>query len=61
MENQTNKPTNQQIIERNKTYPDATLRKVTGYVTSGQLHLPPNYSAANALKAAMLTLDNVSD
>ena len=61
MENQTNKPTNQQIIERNKTYPDATLRKVTGYVTSGQLHLPANYSAANALKAAMLTLDNVSD
>lgn len=61
MENQTNKPTNQQIIERNKTYSDATLRKVTDYVTGGQLHLPANYSAANALKAAMLALENVTD
>ena len=56
-----NQPTNQQIIERNKTYSDATLRKVTEYVTGGQLHLPANYSAANALKAAMLSLENVTD
>ena len=61
MENRTEQHNDTRIIERNRTYSDATLRKVTEYVTRGQLHLPANYSAPNALKSAMLALENVTD
>lgn len=39
----------------------AVATQVSGYVTQGSLHLPGNYSAENALKAAMLMLPDIKD
>lgn len=58
MENQNNLNA---IVARNKTLSDATLRRITQYRENGELNLLPNYSAANALKSAMLSLENVVD
>lgn len=40
---------------------DVVSKKVQGFVSRGELHLPLNYSAENAMKAAWLTLQEVTD
>jgi len=40
---------------------DLVLQKVQGFQKNGELDLPPNYSAANALKSAWLILQTVFD
>ena len=40
---------------------NAVSTQVKGYVSKGDLQLPPNYSAENALKSAMLMLPAVVD
>lgn len=58
MENQNNANA---IVARNKTIPTAVLGRVAKYRQSGELCLPTNYSAENALKSALLTLEEVVD
>lgn len=58
MENQNNANA---IVARNKTIPTAVLGRVAKYRKSGELCLPHNYSAENALKSALLTLEEVVD
>lgn len=45
---------------REKTV-DLVAAKVQVYLERGELHLPPNYSAANALRSAWLILQNTVD
>jgi recombination protein RecT len=40
---------------------DVILRKVSSLQQAGMLHLPPDYSAANAIKAAQLILQEKTD
>lgn len=40
---------------------DAVASRVRQFIDGGELHLPPNYSAENALKSAWLTLQNVQN
>lgn len=40
---------------------DAVENKVENLIKNGELHLPPNYSAPNALKAAWLELQDTKD
>ena len=37
---------------------DVVEKKVQGFVSKGELHLPPNYSVENAMKSAWLILQN---
>jgi len=56
------KPTaDQQILAIKKETADVVLEKVQAFQKEGQLHLPDNYSAPNALKSAWLQLQNVVD
>ena len=40
---------------------DLVLSKVQQFLQAGELHLPPDYSAANALKSAWLIIQNTVD
>jgi len=40
---------------------DVVEKKVQGFVSKGELHLPPNYSVENAMKSAWLILQNTVD
>lgn len=40
---------------------DVVGKKVQEFVSRGELHLPPNYSVENAMKAAWLALQEVTD
>ena len=40
---------------------DLVLSKVTGFQTNGDLKLPPNYSAENAVRSAWLMLQEIQD
>lgn len=40
---------------------DVVSKKVQEFVSRGELHLPPNYSVENAMKAAWLALQEVTD
>lgn len=40
---------------------DPIAKRVQGYISSGQLHLPRDYSPDNAMKAAWLVLQGVED
>lgn len=44
-----------------KTFGDVVFNTVTNYTESGELTLPANYSAGNALKGAMLILQQTKD
>lgn len=44
-----------------RTTVDQVTERVRGLLESKELHLPPNYSAENALKAAWLVLQDVTD
>ena len=37
---------------------DVVEKKVQGFVSKGELHLPPNYSVENAMKSAWLILQS---
>jgi len=52
----------QEIATRNKAeIVESTERRVAQLVDEGMLHLPPNYSAPNALRAAYLILQETVD
>lgn len=53
----SNLPSKQEKIE----ITDSVLAKVSKFQELGQLHLPSNYSAPNALKAAWIHLQDVQD
>ena len=56
------KPTaDQQVLAIKKETADLVLEKVQAFQEGGELHLPANYSAPNALKSAWLHLQNVVD
>lgn len=40
---------------------DVVGKKVSEFVSRGELHLPPNYSVENAMKSAWLILQNTTD
>lgn len=50
-----------QLMEIKKETADLVLAKVQHFQKQGELDLPPNYSAANALKSAWLILQNTVD
>lgn len=50
-----------EIKKKEKNVTDIVLEKVHGFVESGDLVIPPDYSAENALKAAWIELQNVKD
>ena len=49
------------LVEIKKDTADLVLSKVQIFQRDGELHLPANYSAANALKSAWLILQDVQD
>lgn len=40
---------------------DVVSKKVNGFISRGELHLPPNYTPDNALKSAWLELQSIED
>ncbi len=52
---------NKQLMAIKKETADIVLQKVQMFQRDGELDLPPNYSAANALKSAWLILQKVQD
>lgn len=56
----TSKATNTlQVVK--KQVVDRVTERITNYVQSGQLHIPPGYSPQNAMHAAWLILQEVKD
>jgi recombination protein RecT len=53
--------TGKDVMVIKKETADLVLSKVQKFQKDGELDLPPNYSAANALKSAWLILQNVQD
>lgn len=49
-------PTTTTPVVQEKSITDAVLRRINQYQANGELKLPDNYSAENALKSAYLTL-----
>lgn len=56
----TNEPGSDLALMKRTTV-DAVTNRVRGLLESKELHLPPGYSAENALKAAWLVLQDVTD
>lgn len=52
---------NKALMAVKKETADAVLTRVQSFQKNGELDLPPNYSAANALKSAWLMLQDVKD
>lgn len=52
---------NQQLTVQEKNISDAVLAKINAFQKAGQLRLPPDYSAENALKAAYLILSETKN
>lgn len=52
---------NNAVMKVEKNITDTVLNKVVGFAQTGELVLPPDYSAENALKAAWLALQTVED
>lgn len=55
------KPASTDLALMKRTTVDAVTNRVRGLLESKELHLPPGYSAENALKAAWLVLQEVTD
>ena len=55
------KPTNNKLALVKKNVIDVVAAKVHEFTTRGELDLPPDYSPANAMKAAWLTLQQTVD
>lgn len=49
------------VVKAEKNITDVVLNKVAGFAQGGELVLPQDYSAENALKAAWLALQTVED
>lgn len=54
-------PTNGAVQRREQPIVDSTLQRIQEMQTAGELNLPPNYSAANAVRSAWLILQDVKD
>lgn len=54
-------PVSQTRATQAKSITDAVEARVAEFVRNGQLHLPKNYSAENAMKSAYLILQGVED
>lgn len=52
---------NQKMALTSDSMTRGVLLTVDKYREKGEIHLPPNYSVANAMKSAMLVLDTVTD
>lgn len=52
---------NGSVVKREENIVDSTLRRIQDMQNAGDLKLPANYSAPNALKAAWLILQDVKD
>lgn len=57
----TTKPAGADLALMKRTTVDAVTERVRGLLESRELHLPKGYSAENALKAAWLVLQEVTD
>lgn len=59
--NKATAPTEQSLQPVKKNITDQVLAKITAFQGSGELRLPNNYSAENALKSAWLVLQETKD
>lgn len=56
-----NNKQNGEVQKREGSFIDATLQRISAMKSAGELNLPDNYSAPNALQSAWLILQDVKD